>query len=138
MHVQSPTIEDSTSSIRESARQPRHHSPNNSYRSLSPSINYAPRLREVSTEVVVHEIELSMLQRHSRVSMHFEDSTSSGASYYGDSFRSRPRRTAKPWRKFVRKLKDYNDNMVKGWKEDIDTLLVYVSHIIRIFVTSQH
>lgn len=54
-----------------------------------------------------------------------DDSSSDGSSY--GMVPVRTKKGLKPWRKFVQKLKNYDERMVKGWKEDIDTLLVFVS-----------
>lgn len=78
---------------------------------------------------------LNIVQRRSRIIIQQDDSSSDGFSYYS-AFRAKPKKTAKPWSKFVHKLKEHDNNMVKGWKEDIDTLLVYVSLSVHYLVVS--
>ncbi len=41
-----------------------------------------------------------------------------------------------PWANCVRALRDYDEHMVKGWKEDIDSLLVFVSCTVVVTGTS--
>lgn len=37
---------------------------------------------------------------------------------------------AEAWSACVKVLHDYDEHMVKGWKEDVDSLLVFVSFIV--------
>ncbi|KAI0091501.1 hypothetical protein BDY19DRAFT_930768 [Irpex rosettiformis] len=79
-------------------------------------------------------------QRHSRshVIPVVDDSDSEDSSYAG---LVRTGKSLKPWRKFVQKLKNYDERMVRGWKEDIDTLLVFAglfSAVLTAFIVDSY
>ncbi|THU88925.1 hypothetical protein K435DRAFT_678972 [Dendrothele bispora CBS 962.96] len=43
----------------------------------------------------------------------------------GDPYRFAPKRRGDPWEQCMRRVDNYDDEMCRGWKEDIDTLLVF-------------
>ncbi|KAF9266354.1 hypothetical protein L218DRAFT_63506 [Marasmius fiardii PR-910] len=43
----------------------------------------------------------------------------------GDPYRFAPRRRGDPWEECLKRVDNYDDEMCRGWKEDIDTLLVF-------------
>ncbi|KAK7470176.1 hypothetical protein VKT23_001614 [Stygiomarasmius scandens] len=43
----------------------------------------------------------------------------------GDPYRFAPKRRGDPWEQCMKRVDNYDDEMCRGWKEDIDTLLVF-------------
>ncbi|KAF5360153.1 hypothetical protein D9758_011349 [Tetrapyrgos nigripes] len=43
----------------------------------------------------------------------------------GDPYRYAPKRRGDPWEQCMKRVDNYDDEMSRGWKEDIDTLLVF-------------
>lgn len=46
----------------------------------------------------------------------------------GDPYRFSPKRRGDPWEESMKRVDQYDDEMCRAWKEDIDTLLVFVSN----------
>ncbi|KAF5384498.1 hypothetical protein D9757_006414 [Collybiopsis confluens] len=51
----------------------------------------------------------------------------------GDYYKFPPKRRGDPWEESMKRVDLYDDEMSRSWKEDVDTLLVFVSSLSRTF-----
>ncbi|KAL0566765.1 hypothetical protein V5O48_015238 [Marasmius crinis-equi] len=70
--------------------------------------------------------------RSTRSGMRFRDRTAEESGDLphrmwkdGDPYRFAPKRRGDPWEECLKRVDNYDDEMCRGWKEDIDTLLVF-------------
>ncbi|KAI0339632.1 hypothetical protein BDW22DRAFT_1422182 [Trametopsis cervina] len=110
-----------------------------SSRSNSPPHPYLRRDRfRTSRSPSVSRGPYNWRQRHSRTrfTQFVDDGSSDNSSNVDVS-----RKTLKPWAKCLKKLRKYDENLVRGWKEDIDTLLVFAglfSAVLTAFIVDSY